>query len=448
MRDLVLNLLIPIGLLWGLSSPVRSLLVLNWICFMRPYEFSWGPWRSVPTFQIALIFAVASNFYHGNIRLKFPPFLIAYLAFHAWILLSCIFSYDTDVAWAFYMGYVVTFPPIAVFVFSTLNKLNDLKWIIWSAAGSLGLVGAKVGIVLGASGGAHITDSIDGFVGDNNVFGLTLCLCVATLFGLKSTITQKKFLLIFYPLLMLVIVCIVFTKSRGAFLTMIVIMLLSTLASRTPIRSIIILAAVVGLGYLAIPASFFDRMQSLEDVEGDGSAQSRFHSWHLSWEQAKMRPILGVGMDNHMTFNTVYFANEIAGRVNHVAHSIYFQIVAETGFPGLAVYFLLIFWTVFTLHGTYGYAREVSKTHPELVWVEKAAFWMRNGFIGYIFGSAFLNMLVIDYPWYFMWYAYMMRPLLEREVVRRAKAAARRAEAEAEAPEDPAGRLPEALGAG
>lgn len=424
MRDIALTLFIPLSMIWGLMTVERGLIVLNWICFMRPYEFSWGIWTTVPTFKVALAVSVLSALIHQQIKPKLSPFLLFYLGFLAWLTLAAAFAYNTTISWQYYKDFILTNWFVAIFIFSAVNKLETLKWCLWVSAGSLAVIAAKVGLVLGAKGGAHLTGQITGFVGDNNVFGLTLCLALAVVFGLRSTI-PKKFRPVFYGIWTAALTCILFTKSRGAFLTTAVIMLLSSGTSRHPVRNVLILLALSFAAYTAAPKEFFDRLDTLENIEEDGSAQSRLFFWRLSYLQALERPIFGVGLDNHTTYNEAFYATELGDKTNHVAHSVYFQLLAESGFVGLGLYLIIILWTAWALARAYSRYKGIGKSHPDLAWVAATAFWMRNGFIGYMFGSAFLNMLVFDFPWYFIWYAHMLQPLVDQELSRRARADAK-----------------------
>lgn len=423
MRDVALSILLPLSLLYALSGPMRGLYVLNWLCFMRPWTFSWGMWKGLPLFQIGLIVAFLSAFARGKVKLRFPGFLILHLAFHGWILLSNWLAYKPDQSWDFYIGFMVTLPVVSVFLFAAIRDLRTWKIVFWTAAGSLGLLAAKVGAASAAKGGAHITSQVDGFVGDNNVLGLTICLAVACLFGLRNTL-GKWAQFVFWPLITAAFLCIIFTKSRGAFLSMSIILLISTFASRAPVRNTLLLMLFAWVGWLAVPATYFDRLDTLENIEEDNSAMNRVFFWGLSWHQAVAHPLFGIGLDNHQDYNEEVTPTALEGRKNHVAHSVYFQVMAETGFPGFLMYVAMVLWTLAVLHKTYRSTRNLEKRHADLAWVSPLAFWMRNGFAGYIFGSAFLNMLPIDYPWYFMWYSHILPWVLDRELKKRDRKAA------------------------
>src|SRR5690606_16380938 len=85
-----------------LVSASGSVLVLNWIWFQRPYDFSWGIWNTMPMFQIALAIAIFSNVVRGQFRPRVTPLLAVYLLLLTWITVSTLFAFNVDRSWNFY----------------------------------------------------------------------------------------------------------------------------------------------------------------------------------------------------------------------------------------------------------------------------------------------------------------------------------------------------------
>lgn len=416
MRDLLLTLLIPLGLVAGLFSAPLAVLVLHWIWFQRPYDFSWGLWNTAPTFQIALIFAVASALLHKQFHLKFPRILVVYLALMTWVTLSAVFAYDQAHAWQFYSSYAPSMWVAPIVVFATINNLKLLKGVLWVSAGGIGFNAFKYALDTAISGGAAMRDQYPGFVGDNNVFGLVLCLVAAILFGLRNTLPDRRWLrLAFFGCLSLVILCIIYTKSRGALLTLGVIFLTASFLSGKPIRGIVLLLTAVAIGYMVIPHEFFDRLDTLRDVEADESAMGRVQNWYLAWDAAVKNPLLGVGPDNHIAYN---LSLDLGVHVR-VAHSVYFQTLGELGFVGLALYLAFVLGGLAALFRTWRAMITVARAHPDLAWVRDLALWMTCGYVGYLAGSALLNMFYIEFPWYVVFFGSMLWPMVQRELANR-----------------------------
>ncbi len=416
MRDLLLSGLFLASLAWSISSPSGSILVLNWIWFQRPYDFSWGLWNMLPMFQMAIVIAILSNWLRSRIRFRFPPLLIIYLAFLSWITISCFFAYDSDHAWSTYKAFLPSMWVAPIFLFSAIHDLNLLKKVLWVSAGGIGFNAFKVGLVITARGGGHLTDEMSGFVGDNNVFGLVLCLVVATLMGLRRSIPKRKSLLIlFYIFVTFIVLCIIYTQSRGALVSLGIIFFLSSLLAGKPIRNLGFLALVAWVGYQVIPTNNFERLSTLQDVNSDESAKGRFENWRLAWRAALDHPLIGVGLDNHIIYNKA-IQSDVQVRV---AHSVYFQILGELGFPGLGLYLGFIGLGMWILFNTWRAMIPLVEVNPDLVWARDVAFWITCGYGGYIVGSGLLNMLFIEFPWYVIFYGSMLLPLANQEIARR-----------------------------
>lgn len=425
MRDLLLSFMIPAGLIWGILSAPGSIIVLNWIWFQRPYDFSMGMWNTAPLFMLALGIAILSNVLRGRFRFTFPPILVVFVCLLVWITLSTMFAFDPGVAWQTYMRFLPSMWVAPILLFATIRDLNLLKWVFWVSAGGLGINAFKTGASLMLQGGGHVTQQISGFVGDNNVFGLVLCFVVAILLGLRSTLPKHRFIrTAFFSAIAFVLMTIVFTKSRGAMASLAVILILGALLSHRPFRNLSSLLGLAGIGYLMVPTEYFDRLNTIGELSEDESAMGRFENWELSWEEALQFPILGVGPENHLPYNHA-IAPDVQVRV---AHSVYFQILGELGFPGLLLYLCFVWIAVRSLYKTWRMMGPVIGKHPDLAWIHDTAFWLLCGYVGYLFGSAFLNMFWIEFPWYAIFYGTMLRPLAEVELARRANADLTRAD--------------------
>jgi probable O-glycosylation ligase (exosortase A-associated) len=419
MRELVLNAVVAASLILALYSAPGSVLVLNWIWFQRPGDFSFETLSTMPLFTIAIGIAVLSNLVRGLFQPRFPPILVVFIALLCWITLSAIYAYDTEVAWVAYRRFLPSMWLAPIVLFATIHDLRLLRWVLWVAAGSLALTAAKTSAILAAQGGAYLTQQISGFVGDNNVFGLVLCLVVAVLMGLRTTLPKKRWVRsLFFGSLALVLLCIVFTRSRGAFASVGIILLVGAVLSDRPARNVLLLVMLVAAAYVAIPSEYLERMSTVANLAADESAQGRFENWGLAWESALENPIFGVGPENHMVYNAAHRY----GVTIRVAHSIYFQVLGELGFVGLGLYLLFVWIGLRTLYRTWRAMIPVAESNPDLAWVRDTAFWLTCGYIGYIFGSGLLNMLYIEFPWYAIFYGTMLQPLVDKELAERQKA--------------------------
>jgi putative inorganic carbon (HCO3(-)) transporter len=418
LRDAILTLLIPPALVYALLSAPGAVLVLNWIWFQRPYSYSYDFWARLPIFQITFAITFISTVARGQFRLKGSPILGIYLILMFWLTISALFAFSPPVAWSTYREFLPSMWLSPILIYATINDLDLLKKVLWVAAGGLGLNAFKAGIATTARGGVLLTQ-ISGFVGDNNVFGLTLCLAVAILIGLRSTLPRRRWIsLAFYTYLTFIVLCIIYTKSRGALLSLLIVAFGRAVVSRNRIRNTILVLIAAGLAFLAVPDRYFNRLHTLDDLRADTSFMGRVQNWELSWREALRHPLVGVGPGNHVIYNQMHPHSVVV----RVAHSIYFQTLGELGFPALFLYVLFVCLSLRMLISTCKYMADVVQEHPDLIWVRDVASWMACGYVAYVIGSAFLNMFYIEFPWYVPFYGSMLRPLVQKELARRGNA--------------------------
>jgi O-antigen ligase len=126
---------------------------------------------------------------------------------------------------------------------------------------------------------------------------------------------------------------IFFSMSRGAMLGLGVSgLVLFLVVPKKPVHYAVFLAAVALALRLAGPSvreEFATSFASKQDR--DGSAQGRLDLWLACWDIMLKNPILGVGPDHFPTI-----AHEYGFNRGKEAHSMWFQLGAELGIPGVS----------------------------------------------------------------------------------------------------------------
>lgn len=138
---------------------------------------------------------------------------------------------------------------------------------------------------------------------------------------------------------LLLIIGIVFTYSRGAWISGIV-SCLGLLVYRLR-RSALVILGCIAIFLIVFPRSISERAMDSTNI------RQRLELWHNSIEIIKKNPIIGTGLG---TFTKVYRDNypgsiPLSGegsRVIRHAHSLYLQLLVETGIVGLAVFLVLV----------------------------------------------------------------------------------------------------------
>jgi probable O-glycosylation ligase (exosortase A-associated) len=96
----------------------------------------------------------------------------------------------------------------------------------------------------------------------------------------------------------------------------------------------------------------------------------------------------------------------------HAAHSIYFQVLGEHGFVGLALYLLVgvLAWR------TAGWITRHAGAVEELRWAAGLAAMIQTSLAGFAVGGAFLSLAYFDLPFYLAAILVATRALVERRL--------------------------------
>ena len=138
----------------------------------------------------------------------------------------------------------------------------------------------------------------------------------------------------------------------------------------------------------------------------------RLAAWQLAMNMASAR-ITGCGFDcwgedmfRRFTDNPDWWDKSVA------AHSIYFTIVGEHGWPG-AVLFVSIFLIAWRTAGQVAVqAREIES----LKWLHSLMRMLQVSLVAYGSGGAFLNLAYFDLPWHIVSLIVIGRAMLEAHV--------------------------------
>jgi probable O-glycosylation ligase (exosortase A-associated) len=192
---------------------------------------------------------------------------------------------------------------------------------------------------------------------------------------------------------------------------------------------LMLLAALISIPFL--PASFTQRMQTIENHQGDESASTRVAVWMWTLDYVKEHPG-GGGFDNYLQNSFTYFAQStvtdsggtrIERRLvtdrGRAYHSAYFELLGEQGYFGFAVWALL---HLICFIRTEAIRRAYRKRDgPDDAWVAPFALALQQGHIIYMIGSLFVG--IAYQPFIFMMLALQIG--LDTYLTRKRKAAAK-----------------------
>ena len=167
-----------------------------------------------------------------------------------------------------------------------INSEERLHSLIRVIGYSLGFYALKGGLFSVASGGGYIVyGPEESFLEANNSIGLALAMNIPILLYLLKTEQNNWLRRILKTMLFFSYPAIVCTYSRGAWIGMVVVTLLSVLKSKRKFTTVACsaLAVIVLVTVLPLiaPERLFNRYDDLVEYKDESSAQSRFWNWEF-----------------------------------------------------------------------------------------------------------------------------------------------------------------------
>jgi probable O-glycosylation ligase (exosortase A-associated) len=391
MRATLILLIIFGSLPYCLSRPWVGVLVFSWISYMNPHRYAWGFIRSFPVaLFVALATLVGLMATRDKSSLPRDNALILVGLLWALFVFTTFFAINQSAAWS----HLEQVSKIFLMIYVSVMLINDptkLRYLLLVMAISLGLIGIKGGIWAIVTGGNHrVYGPVGSFIGDNNDLSLALNMALPLMLYLSKDEPRpwlKSFLKVSF---VLSIVAILFTYSRGGFLTLAFVGFLMLIKARH--KSLAVITVTVGclVALWLVPAKWGDRMNTIQTYEQDNSAMGRINAWKMAWNLALERPLTGGGFE---TFTPSVFRVYAPNPRNvHDAHSNYFEMLGEQGFIGLALYLLLIASCIIRL----SFLKSRILKNPTLQWAQHYPDMLQISIFAYVIGGAFLGRAYFD----------------------------------------------------
>jgi len=303
---------------------------------------------------------------------------------------------DTGWLWLDYLGRLILICLLTVRLVDTPGRFHMTVLVMGV---SFGVHAANRGLAALLAGGRHITDGLGGPWSGSDGFALGTVMVSFLLIGAaqQSASYIKRF-----ALLAMVPFCamsVIFTFSRGAFLALIVsLFAFALLQKRTTLALVgLALAGLIGAAVVPVSREYLDRVSTIRTYEevGDDSALGRLHFWRVAINMAKDNPT-GVGLRNYEAAYDRY--DFLQGRFGNgrAVHSSYFQVLAETGFAGLAIYVALFGFAAATLLRI---RRAKYPSDDERRFFRSSANALLCSMIAFMVGGAFLSLALNDLSW-------------------------------------------------
>lgn len=418
MRDILLTLIFVALVPAIVRHPEVGAYAWVWVSMMNPHKLTYGFAYSLPFAQAIVLLTILGYIFKKEkqpLPMNGGVAILFLLIF--WVTLTSFFAiaaqdrvYDR---WIFFMK-------IQFMIIFTLLLLRDRKQIevlIWMIVVSIGFYGVKGGIwTLLTGGGGRVWGPSGGLLQENNSLAVALVMILPLVYYLIGVVTTKWLRWGLIASMVFIAFSILGSQSRGALLALLAMAALLGLKGKYPVRSSVALLVLVVGAIAFMPATWVDRMDTIQTFSTDSSALSRIYTWHTMWNVALDRPLVGAGFaadtpevfalyaPNHAKYEAFF------GSI-YVAHSIYFQALGEHGFPGLLLYVGLWVW-VWSAAGRTAKAAEALPGMKD--WAPLLMRMCQVSMVGFCAGGAFLSMMYFDFPYYLIAIVTLTRSAIQK----------------------------------
>jgi len=410
MRDILVTLLVIGTLPFIFKRPWFGVLVWSWLSYMNPHRLCWGFAYNMPFAQIVavvLIVAILMNNEKKSIPINATTSL--WIIFIIWMLITSVAAIYPDKALEYYER-VMKIQLVTFFTLMLMTNQKRIDLLIWTITLSIGFYSIKGGIFTILTGGSfRVYGPEQSMFGENNTLALATLMILPLVYYLYLIQTKYWIKLFLLAALGLSFISALGSQSRGAFVATAAVLAYFWWGSKSKLISgpIIILVAVTGLTFM--PERWHERMGSIENYEEDGSAMSRLHAWKYSVNLANDR-FIGGGFNSWSTSTYAKYSPEATK--TYVAHSIYFNVLADHGWPGLTL-FLAIFFLAWR---NLSYLMKMTAQDENRRNIFHLAKMMKVSFIAYFSAGAFLSLSYFDLPWHLVAIGVLLRSQLTQSL--------------------------------
>lgn len=281
----------------------------------------------------------------------------------------------------------------------TRNKFLIMMWgliVLGAMACLIGIFQHYKGI--GIDYGEGVV-RIRGTALDPNDYAMHIVILVpmvfAFLFNYKNPIIKGMLLLI----LILLILNIVFTYSRGGMVAFALVLGLSIMWFSLQRKKLLLPILLLSIGTSAllpmIPEKYWERAKTISDFS-DPAIQARLDTWKTGLGMIADHPVRGVGLGAFRYEYTMraYMSSDVKTRASLFSHNAYMQIGAEVGVPALIIFVLLIVFSWIDLVK----AEKLFLKRGDLLFAG-LSLSLRLGLLGFIVSAVFLTQAFLTMFW-------------------------------------------------
>tara|TARA_R110001583_G_scaffold7158_6_gene35664 strand:- start:11002 stop:12303 length:1302 start_codon:yes stop_codon:yes gene_type:complete len=369
MRGLALLLALPFFLFFAFKKPFIALALWVWTALVPPHIWAFGGLATSVRWNMLFALVTMIGFVMSKEK-KNPSSTL--------FVLGCLFFIHTTITtivnygdgpynwlrWDWFMRVFLLF----VFLCLMLKKKIHFEAIAWAVVLSFSFKAFIDGAKVLSSGGGHNIYGITPGFNDNNLSALAALMGIGFILFLIDQ--YKKDIRLKYPLLALLFFNVLFvlgSDSRGGFVGLVILGIFYFMKTKHKFKVGLIQLIIGIVGASLMSADWVERMDTISEADQDGSFMGRVMSWKLAIIMAIRSPIVGGGFDsaftNRATIDSLILDWDIVNFIPssimehgdrvYVAHSVYFQVLADHGFIGLFLYLSMLMTAYISLTKIY-----------------------------------------------------------------------------------------------
>ena len=429
MRDLAMLGAMLLMLPMALRSGMVAFLLWGYFSLIIPTFYMYGFMQDV---RYVLIFAIIAIFHFFvnkdkmSVGVKWQSTAILSVIFVMHGLVCATFGFEPNVLnfdRFIYFSKAIAFCLLMPYFLNSRWRIH--VFLVMIALG-LGVHGVIEGLKYVVSLGGHRASGIPASsLSDNNLFAVGMVMVIPIMIYL-SQYTNKKIVSFGYSLAAIItLLCVLGTNSRGGFLGVAAVGGWLFLTSRKKMRAMaFILVGAIAVAYLA-PDAWFDRMATIGTASEDSSFMGRVAAWKISSAIALANPFFGGGFhavqiqwiwDYYRDAPSLFpYVSQVGFPVvAKASHSIYFQVLGDMGFVGLALYLIILANAFFVSREI----RRLAKSRKGFEWAVDLANLIGVALVAYMVSGAGVGLAYFELPWILMALLGILRQMLISDIDR------------------------------
>ncbi len=409
MRDLFFIAFLAVFFLMGFKRPFLLIAVYAYIDIVSPQRLSYFLLNSIPISLIAFVAAVGAWFAvddKKDCRFSFRQvLLLVLLAWCGYTTATADFPINAMTKWA-WVWKAIIFAVFLPVVLRTRLRIEALILFMVLCASTIIING---GMKTALSGGGYgvlnlMVENNSGLYEGSIISCVAIALIPLILWLMHyGTIFPPdwRVKLFGYALCGACMLMPIGTEARTGLVCLVILAGLMLLRSKKKFvyGPLMAVAALMAIPFL--PASFTQRMSTIENHSSDESASTRVAVWMWTLDYVKTHPG-GGGFDNYLQNSFTYMAQSVVGdgdikRVEsrvvtdkgRAYHSAYFEMLGEQGYFGFFIWALIHIVSFIRTESIIRMYRK--RTEPKEAWITPLAAALQQGHVVYMFGSLFVG---------------------------------------------------------